>query len=517
MRSELRIRPVLLVLSTLLLALGAGLYAGPQPDDDAFITLRYARSLAEGDGFVFNPGERVLGTTTPLLTLVLAAVHRLTGADLVWIVYALALAAHGAVAVMLIRFARGAGYEHAGWLAGCVYAVTPLAFRPAVGCMETSLFVLATLCALDPAESVRATFRGTAAGVAVLLRPEGVITAALAVLQSGREGLKSAARTASLTGALVLPWVIFATWYFGSPVPQSMVAKWSYHTYVPQWLAAENFWYLLVSVPFAAPMVPLNGLPPRPFGMLIAQWVPLSVSVEMRRVLVLVGGAAVIAIALVGAVNLYRRNRNTLPLLAFAAVYTIAYCAADPHMFPWYLVPPLAILLLAFITGGATIVRAYCSLACARRANVALACAMVSVAVWQCGVLIASFPLPREAGYRRAVELLGRQIQNPAVTIGALEVGTIGYYSRARILDHYGLVSPEVLALGTAGAIERYHPEFYIGEDVFFALRGFPRIAVFTQDYTLVARIRAGIPNRPATLVYARRPSPRESGPPLAR
>jgi len=27
-----------------------GLYAGPQPSDDAYITLRYARSLAEGDG-----------------------------------------------------------------------------------------------------------------------------------------------------------------------------------------------------------------------------------------------------------------------------------------------------------------------------------------------------------------------------------------------------------------------------------------------------------------------------------
>ena len=37
--------------------------------EDAFIVLRYARNLAAGQGFTYNPGERVLGVTTPLQTL----------------------------------------------------------------------------------------------------------------------------------------------------------------------------------------------------------------------------------------------------------------------------------------------------------------------------------------------------------------------------------------------------------------------------------------------------------------
>jgi len=41
--------------------------------DDAFITFRYADNLAAGHGFVYNIGEHVLGTTTPLFTLLLAA------------------------------------------------------------------------------------------------------------------------------------------------------------------------------------------------------------------------------------------------------------------------------------------------------------------------------------------------------------------------------------------------------------------------------------------------------------
>ena len=42
--------------------------------EDFLITLRYAENLAHGQGLVFNPGERVLGTTTPLYTLFLAAI-----------------------------------------------------------------------------------------------------------------------------------------------------------------------------------------------------------------------------------------------------------------------------------------------------------------------------------------------------------------------------------------------------------------------------------------------------------
>ena len=42
-------------------------------NEDAMITLRCAENLAQGHGFVFNPGERVLGVTTPLYGLFLAA------------------------------------------------------------------------------------------------------------------------------------------------------------------------------------------------------------------------------------------------------------------------------------------------------------------------------------------------------------------------------------------------------------------------------------------------------------
>src|SRR5215211_293852 len=40
--------------------------------DDSYITYRYAHNLLTGRGFVYNPGEHVLSTTTPLYALILA-------------------------------------------------------------------------------------------------------------------------------------------------------------------------------------------------------------------------------------------------------------------------------------------------------------------------------------------------------------------------------------------------------------------------------------------------------------
>jgi len=37
-----------------------------------FITFRYAEQIAKGNGFVYNIGEPVYGTTTPLFTILLS-------------------------------------------------------------------------------------------------------------------------------------------------------------------------------------------------------------------------------------------------------------------------------------------------------------------------------------------------------------------------------------------------------------------------------------------------------------
>lgn len=50
-------------------------------DDDQMVSMRYARSLASGEGLVWNPGEHVEGYTSLGWTLVMAAVHLLPLSD----------------------------------------------------------------------------------------------------------------------------------------------------------------------------------------------------------------------------------------------------------------------------------------------------------------------------------------------------------------------------------------------------------------------------------------------------
>ena len=65
--------PRLLLGALLALTLIHMLQYGACVQDDAFISFRYAANLVDGNGLVFNPGERVEGYTNFLWTVLLAA------------------------------------------------------------------------------------------------------------------------------------------------------------------------------------------------------------------------------------------------------------------------------------------------------------------------------------------------------------------------------------------------------------------------------------------------------------
>ena len=74
----MRQRTRILILSLVALAiLAAGLSAFHYIPDDTFITLRYARNVLRGKGFVFNPGERVEGYTNFLWLLIVVFAGKL--------------------------------------------------------------------------------------------------------------------------------------------------------------------------------------------------------------------------------------------------------------------------------------------------------------------------------------------------------------------------------------------------------------------------------------------------------
>jgi hypothetical protein len=106
----------------------ARLIPGPRTIDDSYITFRYAHNLLAGQGFTYNPGEAVLGTTTPLYTLLMVGLGALTGgseAPFDRLALLVNIVADAATALLLWRLGCRLGFERAGTAAALAWAVAP--------------------------------------------------------------------------------------------------------------------------------------------------------------------------------------------------------------------------------------------------------------------------------------------------------------------------------------------------------------------------------------------------------
>lgn len=204
----------------------------PRTVDDAYITYRYAENLASGDGAVYNKGERVEGFSSPAWMLALSLPIR-AGLDPVAVSKVIGAAAALALVLLLHRALARAGCDP--WVSGLacvVLASLPSLHFSAVSGMETIPFGAAVAAlSLSPRCSVsragRAGLWGIVALVAVAaLRPEGALVALAITALSFEAGRirKTVASTwpawAALASLLALRFS-----YYGRLVPNTFAAK----------------------------------------------------------------------------------------------------------------------------------------------------------------------------------------------------------------------------------------------------------------------------------------------------
>jgi len=201
-----------------------------EPFEDSFISFRYATHWAAGHGFVWNPGERVEGFTSPTWVVLLGAVVRL-GLPVEQVAPLLSIAAGVAALVLLARLAkRWTGSEWVGVAAvAFVGARASFAYWAASG-MEQTLFVALLLggIALGQREGGRAALgAGLVLGLATLTRPEGAgYSAAIVLVElSSAEGRRRAARLVLAWLAVVVPFLAWRHHYFGWFLPNTYYAK----------------------------------------------------------------------------------------------------------------------------------------------------------------------------------------------------------------------------------------------------------------------------------------------------
>jgi hypothetical protein len=194
------------------------------PLDDSWIHLHFARNLATGHGFAYNPGQPVAGSTAPLWTLLLAA-GIASGAPPVWaakILGPLLTLATGFVARRLVLALNG--QRLLGLLAGVGTLLLGRITWGALSGMEVGLAALVTTGALLAHVRGRETACALLLGLAILSRPESALLVPL-VLLARPLTLRRALKVLVWVALLAAPAVAFSLATVGAPVPATAAAK----------------------------------------------------------------------------------------------------------------------------------------------------------------------------------------------------------------------------------------------------------------------------------------------------
>ncbi|MEW5869520.1 MAG: hypothetical protein AB1894_09610 [Chloroflexota bacterium] len=450
----------LLLIFVFSLAVAARLLPGARTIDDSYITFRYARNILAGNGFVYNPGERVLGTTTPLYALLLTSIGFMTGgpgAPFPQIALLLNAVADGFTAMLLLQLGRKFDAHLAGLGAALAWAIAPFSVTFAIGGLETSLYVLlltATVAAHLAERRILATFL---AALALLTRPDALILLGpLAVDRAwqiwiSRRSLSRRVCRGIATEilAFLLPclgWFTFAYLYFGNLLPHSIAAKSLAYRLEP--LSALTRLVQHYTTPFLGHLT--FGIP----------WIGVGLFIYPF-------------FYLVGARKAWKAAPHAWPFLAFPWFYLITFAIPNPLIFRWYLTPPLPVYFLVILTGLQQILttqlgrfrkgkiapnQAQSPIELGRLQQAALVFfvlltpVLLSLRGWTLTPDHGSRrPAPEMAWfklellYRQAASLLPpspEQLDETSPVLAAGDVGVLGYYTSMRILDTVGLNSP---------------------------------------------------------------------------
>jgi len=194
------------------------------PLDDSWIHLHFARNLAEGAGFSYNPGVPVAGSTAPLWTLLLAAGAFVAGASLV-LAKVLGVAATVAAGVLTRRAALAWGAAPAVALAAGVALVWTGALTwGALSGMEVSLAAALVAAALLAHASDGRAATAALAALATLARPEAILLVP-ALLLAKPVGARRTLVFAGVTLLALAPFVAFCLATVGTPLPATAAAK----------------------------------------------------------------------------------------------------------------------------------------------------------------------------------------------------------------------------------------------------------------------------------------------------
>lgn len=392
--------------------------------DDAYITFRYAENLAAGEGFVYNAGQHVLGTSTPFFTLLLALLTFM-GMSVVKAALTVSVAASGLTAMVLYRFAQSLRFTRFAWFPALAYILWPRSIPADVSGMETAVFALFVISAFYFQHKRLDIYAIGMATLASVTRPEGLGLVILLVLYNWYRRPERAAYYLLIPLILLVPWLTFSHFYFGSIIPNSVLAKLALYSHDN----LGSLWSRLVFI--------------------MAFHTPI--------------GWALLVASLSGGYWLYKKQNFGGTEIAWLVAVILFYTFSRTVLFFWY-VAPIYPLYLLFGTAALPF-------ACDRWAWLARRWRVARIVIGTAMVVLVIIGNVKPFTYYHDLQILQLQAHkaigiylsakaSPEQVVAAEDIGYMGFYSKLTILDRDGLVSPQVIPYNEKGEYEQIVLDF---------------------------------------------------------
>lgn len=416
--------------------------------EDFLITFRHSENLVRGHGLVYYPGQKVQGFTSPIGVLLPALFYWMTGAgdsylQALWIFRVLSAIAFGVAGVLFLRrvYLPGRGGKAIAIFAILLFVLDAKGVAFSGNGQETAFMLLlvawgSLFLDLDISRCWR--WLGVVGAGLEWTRPDGFVFAG--ALAAGMFFFGSMPRKKmlgnllkALAVGLILysPWLI-ATWiYYGSPIPETIIAKAAISTRFTHGISlGDGISHFLYRLPLNAPKIFLPVYPG------VNDW-PLAVRI--------VGNVLPIYCGLYW---LLPRGEGVGRGASFAFFLICIYFMTMETFFPWY-APPAALLGMIVLTRSGGKMLASSGQPIAIPLGVLACCLLVErgYVFFQSARIFNVQQRVIEEGVRKQIGLYIKANGKRTDTVMLEPFGYIGYYSDAHICDWPGLVCPEMARL----------------------------------------------------------------------
>lgn len=428
--------------------------------EDYYITYRSSKNLATGHGLVFNPGERVHAFTSPLNVLVPAAFSFITAnfSDLIviWLTRILSLVLLGFSGVLLFDAAAKTGLKNSAIAIFIgLYATNTKIIDFSINGQESGFMLLSLALLLHTLivsrERVHWPLAIALAGL-MWSRPDGFIyfgcialgflifVGEVSFTNSRLTLIRTYVRSAAIAGLMYLPWILFATLYYGSPLPHPLTAK-SLELSLSFYSVGRDLLHFIPSILFADTTATSTWGPVYYF---FGGW-PDATLWFMKTV------AAVAALYWI--VPSKKSKAHAISFAFMLAHFYLTHIASSPA--PWY-VPNTAILGIFVIGHIFSDLLSIAAKADRQRFHSLPRIAIIILAVYivanNCYIFAASGYQLRlqqsivEENHRKKMGLWLKEHAKKGDSVFLEPLGYVGYFSQLKTYDYPGLSSPEVVA-----------------------------------------------------------------------